>query len=1106
MVVLAVMALLPSSGMSSSAPRFGDRMPHGGGGGRSNSGVGGGRPLEPYHGASGRGAERYAPAGQPPMAPMHGDVADFVAEVTRVVQRGARAFAILDSDKYLPLTDDKDCPRPRGLSVRRGQWLSVQARHNTNSGNNPWTCTRVYCEVSAPQDERRYPPAKAHPVPMLHAGVKRGASEMMPPDGPVGGGHQFHGGGWAHDDGRHGEHPQGPVARPNGGLATAAAVATALGSSSSSGSGDGSGGVTSGGGRGAAQDTAAGGSGGASFWQQQQHQQQHQQQQQQQLEHPSELSQRPAHQHQQHQHQPPPHHQTQQQQQQQGSYDPSQRYYAGNGPPPPGHSMQHGGGAQWAGGGGWMMGRPGPDQFVPSQYFVNSRLPGARDPRYPPPHSDIEPSTPQHTPGPPQYHRSLPPLPSQHQMGASYQRAPTPAGGADIGAPSRLPPSQQGPPHPGHFARPTPPVGPAELAAELRKVKKIRWLLEFLDGSLRSHGWPSASVDAAAALFKMANLAIADSFSAGKHIIQWDKSHGLLGHLLQVVRQDVMSLTPMAISQCLWAMGKSLLFLATSKGHKVGVDAMQQTLDALATELVARGHQGLEAQVLSMSLYGVAKAGYASPRLQLVFDMAERHITAASMNNYTAQHVANVAWSFAFFRRPGAGIMREVEAQLRSRNLSDFKTGELSMMLWACAKYQYEGTDATPHMYSLVASEYKRRGINGCSAQELANLAWALTAPPTNPREPHPYAEVILEIAQACVTRKLVWKSANEMRNILSCVRKARVSDAGLCAEVAAELAAKANRSGKGEVGTLRSWVLAFWLFAQLGFEPPAALVAVFQRKLESGTLVYSDGAYVSKAHYSAAKFAVVSAKVGDRLDMIRNRSVELRPALVPSADDAAVVQCSAREHAEDEIELLWSLAVMGRVGGATAAAADTVAVAAAVVGELTVRHLLLLEWALGALGVTGSEVDGFNGVEEALEGTEKRKAAGGASARQEAGGAEEGPRVTEQVDAAAADEIKQVTVAKDLVVEVHKAAAAKVLALESASQLQDAAAVLCVSRAGVGGGGGEGLPRSVGQQLRGTEMAGFWSWLRSDQPKGRGAASKKKSVDRLQSFVDALE
>ena len=157
-------------------------------------------------------------------------------------------------------------------------------------------------------------------------------------------------------------------------------------------------------------------------------------------------------------------------------------------------------------------------------------------------------------------------------------------------------------------------------------------------------------------------------------------------------------------------------------------------------------------------------------------------------------------------------------------------------------------------------------------------------------------------------------------------------------------------------------------------------------------------------------------------------------------------------------------------------------------------------------LTATSEVVEETEWVEEALEGTEKRKAAGGASVGQEAGGAEEVPRVTEQVDTASADAVKQVTVAKDLVVEVHKAAAAKVLALESASQLQDAAAVLCVSRAGVGGGGEEGLPRSVGQQLRGTEMAGFWSWLRSDQPKGRGAASKKKSVDRLQSFVDALE
>jgi hypothetical protein len=42
-----------------------------------------------------------------------------------VVSRGERAFAILDGDKYLPLSDPKDCPRPHGLHMRVGQWLKV---------------------------------------------------------------------------------------------------------------------------------------------------------------------------------------------------------------------------------------------------------------------------------------------------------------------------------------------------------------------------------------------------------------------------------------------------------------------------------------------------------------------------------------------------------------------------------------------------------------------------------------------------------------------------------------------------------------------------------------------------------------------------------------------------------------------------------------------------------------------------------------------------------------------------------------------------------------------------------------------------------------------
>ena len=48
-----------------------------------------------------------------------------VLQVTKVVSKGSRAFAILDSDKYLPLTGVKECPRPSGLSMRIGQWLKV---------------------------------------------------------------------------------------------------------------------------------------------------------------------------------------------------------------------------------------------------------------------------------------------------------------------------------------------------------------------------------------------------------------------------------------------------------------------------------------------------------------------------------------------------------------------------------------------------------------------------------------------------------------------------------------------------------------------------------------------------------------------------------------------------------------------------------------------------------------------------------------------------------------------------------------------------------------------------------------------------------------------
>jgi hypothetical protein len=54
---------------------------------------------------------------------------------------------------------------------------------------------------------------------------------------------------------------------------------------------------------------------------------------------------------------------------------------------------------------------------------------------------------------------------------------------------------------------------------------------------------------------------------------------------------------------------------------------------------------------------------------------------------------------------------------------------------------------------------------------------------------------------------------------------------------------------------------------------PPASLVAAFQHRMVIGTLVSSDAAYISKAHYAVAKFAAANDKVLHNLDMIRNKS-----------------------------------------------------------------------------------------------------------------------------------------------------------------------------------------------------------------------------------------
>ena len=144
------------------------------------------RQMGAAQGGEGLGMDAYASpprhAGYMQGAPAHmnemrgGDVTDFVSQVTRVVSKGSRAFAILDSDKYLPLTGVRDCPRPMGLHMRVGQWLKVQARLNTNSSNNPWTCTRVYCQVDGPCDQPQHPWV---PPQHMYAGAKRGAGEMM---------------------------------------------------------------------------------------------------------------------------------------------------------------------------------------------------------------------------------------------------------------------------------------------------------------------------------------------------------------------------------------------------------------------------------------------------------------------------------------------------------------------------------------------------------------------------------------------------------------------------------------------------------------------------------------------------------------------------------------------------------------------------------------------------------------------------------------------------------------------------------------------------------------------------------------------------------------
>ncbi|EKX54932.1 hypothetical protein GUITHDRAFT_99583 [Guillardia theta CCMP2712] len=80
----------------------------------------------------------------------------FVSKITKLVRRGPRMFAVLDEDKYLPLSHPQECPRPPGLQFEEGQWLKIEARRNMDASKNPWTCTRVISAVSPPSMTPQY--------------------------------------------------------------------------------------------------------------------------------------------------------------------------------------------------------------------------------------------------------------------------------------------------------------------------------------------------------------------------------------------------------------------------------------------------------------------------------------------------------------------------------------------------------------------------------------------------------------------------------------------------------------------------------------------------------------------------------------------------------------------------------------------------------------------------------------------------------------------------------------------------------------------------------------------------------------------------------------
>jgi len=46
----------------------------------------------------------------------------------------------------------------------------------------------------------------------------------------------------------------------------------------------------------------------------------------------------------------------------------------------------------------------------------------------------------------------------------------------------------------------------------------------------------------------------------------------------------------------------------------------------------------------------------------------------------------------------------------------------------------------------------------------------------------------------------------------------------------------------------------------------------------------------------------------------------------------------------------------------------------------------------------------------------------------------------------------------------------------------------------------------TAGEHLRGKNLEHYWAWLRNEKPTGKGAAARKKAVEKLLSFLDSLE